>query len=396
LGEWLSSPKLANERMASLVKTGIVARIDQACAPNPATGPGWRDRVTTKITLTTHWRLTGIFLVVALGLGLGWGQSPQPQPIEPVADANAHATTPSVPQRSAAYANPDEYVISPEDVLTIYVFDVPELSRDYTVSTGGTITVPLLTRPVQAAGLTLNQFARSLEENFREPGVLSHPQVSVDVKQSRRSVVTVEGAVRTPQSVPVIGRTRLLSVLDQCGGLADDAGNTIKVTQGLRPRVDGRQGSLSVSSVVSLEVKKLMDTNDPTSSFEVWPGDRVSVEHAGVFYVLGEVNRPGGYNLKTAQEQVTVLQALAIAGDVTSVAKKDKVKIIRKDPKAPAGRMEVSLDVKNIINGRSPDPFLETNDILYVPASGPRRVGRTFTSSATSIVAGAGTVVYRR
>ena len=352
--------------------------------------------MTTKITLTTHWRLIGIFLVVALGLALGWGQSPQTQPIEPVADANAHATTPSVSQRSAAYANPDEYVISPEDVLTIYVFDVPELSRDYTVSTGGTITVPLLTRPVQAAGLTLNQFARSLEENFREPGVLSHPQVSVDVKQSRRSVVTVEGAVRTPQSVPVIGRTRLLSVLDQCGGLADDAGNTIKVTQGLRPRVDGRQGSLSVSSVVSLEVKKLMDTNDPTSSFEVWPGDRVSVEHAGVFYVLGEVNRPGGYNLKTAQEQVTVLQALAIAGDVTSVAKKDKVKIIRKDPKAPDGRVEMSLDVKNIINGRSPDPVLQTNDILYVPVSGPRRIGRTFTTSATAIAGGAGTVIYRR
>ena len=349
----------------------------------------------TITTFTPDLRPVGVFLVVALGFGLARGQSPQTQPVASVVGADTHAASPKVSPHSTEYANPDEYVISPEDVLSIYVFDVPELSRDYTVSTGGTITVPLLTKPVQAAGLTLNQFCRRLEESFREPGVLTHPQVSVDVKQSRRSVVTVEGAVRTPQSVPVIGRTRLLSVLDQCGGLADDAGNTVTVRQGLRGGASA-SGNSAAAPVVKLDVKKLMDTNDPISNFEVWPGDRVSVEHAGVFYVLGEVNRPGGYNLKTAQEQITVLQALAIAGDVTSIAKRDKAKIIREDPKAPDGRVEVSLNVKNIINGRSPDPVLQTNDILFVPVSGPKRVGRAFTSSATQIAGGAGTVIYRR
>ena len=286
-------------------------------------------------------------------------------------------------------------MISPEDILSVYVYDVPELSRDYVVGTAGRITVPLLTKPLQAAGLSLAQFSRLLEGSFRETGVLSHPQVSVDVKQSRRSVISVEGAVKNPQVVPVIGRTRLLSVLDQCGGLAEDAGNTVKVTQGSGHGTTV-PGNAPASSVVLLDAKKLMDTNDPTSSFEVWPGDRVSVEHAGVFYVLGEVNRPGGYNLKTAQEQVTVLQALAIAGDVTSIAKKNKAKIIRKDPKAPDGRLEVALNVKDIIAGRSPDQVLQTNDVLYVPVSGAKRVARTFAASATSIVGGAGTVIYRR
>jgi len=350
----------------------------------------------TTLTADLHLRSVGVFLVLALGLGLGWAQPPQTKPIAPVPGVDAHAPSSSVPKHSTEPANPDEYVISPEDVLSIYVFDVPELSRDYTVSTGGSITVPLLTKPAQAAGLTLNQFSRRLEDSFREPGVLTHPQVSVDVKQSRRSVVVVEGAVRTPQSVPVIGRTPLISVLDQCGGLADDAGNTIKVTQGFG-RNEAGTGNASSSSVFSIEVKKLMDTNDPTSSFEVWPGDRVSVEHAGVFYVLGEVGRPGGYNLKTAQEQVTVLEALAIAGDVTSIAKRDKAKIIRKDPKAPAGWREVALNLKAILAGRTPDPVLQTSDILYVPASGPKRLARTFTSSAQSIVSGAGTaVIYSR
>jgi len=337
-----------------------------------------------------------VSLICLAALGQAASQTVQPQAKASSPRAGSVVSSASVAPHPSNLANPDEYVISPEDVLSVYVFDVPELSRDYTVSTGGNITVPLLTKPVPAAGLTLNQFARKLEDSFREPGVLAHPQVSVDVHTSRRSVVAVEGAVRTPQAVPVIGRTRLISVLDQCGGLADDAANTIKVTRGLGRNESGVTNSPE-SSVISIDVKKLLDINDPTSRFEVWPGDRVAVEHAGVFYVLGEVNRPGGYNLKTAQEQVTVLQALAIAGDVTSVAKRDKAEIIRKDSKAPDGRVELTLNVKNIITGRSPDPVLQTNDILYVPASGPKRVLHTFTASATTVATTAGTaVVYRR
>jgi polysaccharide export outer membrane protein len=204
-------------------------------------------------------------------------------------------------------------------------------------------------------------------------------------------VISVEGAVKNPQAVPVFGRTTLRSVLDQCGGLAEDAGSTITVTRGTA-RTGGVGDGDSEGGAIHVDAKRLRDTSDPVSRFEVWPGDRVSVEHAGLFYVLGEVSRPGGYNLKTAQERVTVLEALAIAGDFTSVAKRDKARIIRKDPKAPDGLLEVALNVKAIIAGHSPDPVLQTNDILYVPGSGPRKVARTFTQSAVAIASGAGSV----
>jgi polysaccharide export outer membrane protein len=291
----------------------------------------------------------------------------------------------------------DEYVINPEDLLEVYVYDVPELSREYIVNSAGNVTVPLLPKPVPAAGLSPDQFARSLEQSFRQAGSLSRPQITVTVKQSRRSVVTVEGAVKTPQAVQVIGRTRLTAVLSQCGGLADDAGSFVTVTRGAEAPRDSSLASGSTGSVVSVELKKLMDGNDSTSQFEVWPGDRVSIDRAGVFYVLGEVNRPGGFNLKSADEQLTALQALAIAGDVTSVAKKGKVVIIRKDASAPGGRHEVPLDINGILGGKSPDPVLQANDILYVPASGGKKAMHAITSSATTIATGAGTaVVYRR
>ncbi len=352
--------------------------------------------MTTK--LSPSLRLIGIFLLVIPGLSLARGQSPQTNPNSsaPNSRADAPASPAVAQQRLADSVNPDDYVISPEDTLAIYVFDVPELSRDYLVSSSGTITVLLLTKPVRAAGLSLTEFAHNLEASFREFGVLTNPRVSVDVRQSRRSVVSVEGAVKNPLAVPVYGRTTLRSVLDQCGGLAEDAGNTITVTRGAARTGGGGDGGPE-DAVIHIEVKRLRDTSDPMSRFEVWPGDRVSAEHAGVFYVLGEVVRPGGYNLKTAQEQVTVLEALAIAGDFTSVAKKGKTKIIRKDPKAPDGLLEVALDVKAIIAGHSPDPVLQANDILYVPASGPKKAGRTFTQSAVSIVGGVGgAVTYAR
>jgi polysaccharide export outer membrane protein len=290
-----------------------------------------------------------------------------------------------------------DYVINPEDVLELYVYDIPELSRDYTVSSAGTVAVPLLPEPIQAAGLSPSQFAHALEESFRQSGALSRAQITVAVKQSRRSVVNVDGAVKTPQALPVIARTKLLYVLSQCGGLAEDHGITVTVSRGALARRDlGLEGGPVVPSV-TVDLKKLMDPSDPTSQLDVFPGDQVSVERAGIFYVLGQIGRPGGYNLRTAQEQVTILEALAIAGDVTVVAKSSKAMIIRKDPTAPSGRKEIALNLNDILAGRSPDQVLKNDDILYVPASGGKRALRTLAGVPASVVTGAaGVATYSR
>jgi polysaccharide export outer membrane protein len=210
-------------------------------------------------------------------------------------------------------------------------------------------------------------------------------------------MVNVAGAVKTPQAVPVIARTRLLYVLSQCGGLADDHGITVTVSRGALARHDLALEGGPVTPTMTVELKKLMDPNDPMSQLDVFPGDQVSVERAGIFYVLGQLNRPGGYNLRTAQEQVTILEALAIAGDVTPVAKPSKAMIIRKDPTAPSGRKEIALNLNDILAGRSPDQVLRNDDILYVPASGGKRALRTFAGLPASVATGAaGAATYSR
>ena len=166
--------------------------------------------------------------------------------------------------------------------------------------------------------------------------------------------MTVDGAVKNPLILSEIGRTKLVDILTQCGGLADDAGTPSRLR--VAPSLCGilpPEGGLATPTL-TLELKKVMDGSDPASMIAVWPGDRVSVERAGVYYVLGEVRTPGGYTLRNGHDELTVLRALALAGDVTSVAKKSKAMIIRKDPKAPQGREEIKLDLKSILTGTVP------------------------------------------
>ncbi len=337
-----------------------------------------------------------IVLAVAMGISGGLPATVEAQNASPSANQSFSQSTVQMPG-TVAIAPTGNTLIFPEDVLNLYVFDVPELSRDYAVSASGTITVPLLSKPVRAAGLSPEELARSLEESFRQSGRLSHPQITVVIQQSRRSIVTVEGAVRNPQAVPVTGPTPLISVLTQAGGRSDDAGTAVTVRRGEDALHDLAQRGADASPIVKVGFKELLDPNDPTSKFKVWPGDRVSVERAGLFYVLGQVGRPGGYNLKSADEQVSVLQALALAGDVTALANSGKAMIIRKDPKAPEGRQEIALNLKSMLHGSSPDRSLQADDILYIPASGGKKALRAVGGiGMTTATAAAGSAVYTR
>ncbi len=161
-------------------------------------------------------------------------------------------------------------------------------------------------------------------------------------------------------------------------------GTNVTITRGpLALRDLAAEGGVATPTL-TIELKKVMDVSDPASTIAVWPGDRVSVERArpDVYYVLGEVRSPGGYTLKKGHEELTVLRALALAGDATGVAKKSKAMIIRKDPKGPQGREEIKLDLKSILVGKSPDPKLQADDILFVPGSNGKKALHTLDECA--------------
>jgi polysaccharide export outer membrane protein len=105
------------------------------------------------------------------------------------------------------------------------------------------------------------------------------------------------------------------------------------------------------------------------------------VQRAGIVYVVGGVNRAGGFVLSNDQEQMTVLKAIALAGNFTREAMPAKAVIIRNAPDAPGGRQEVRVDLKKVLSNRALDQQLLASDILYVPESGVKRTLDTVFSS---------------
>jgi polysaccharide biosynthesis/export protein len=343
-------------------------------------------------------------VALAIQLGNPGNATAQDSTVPPAPDKSDVSAPPVIPRGAAgSLSGPmspgiaGEFPIHRGDGLSVIVFGEPQLSCECAVGPTGKIILPLL-KPVDAEGLTTTQLSELVATRLQEAGILRYPHVTVTIRSAPSSVVTVQGAVRNPQSVPVVGQARLLSVLSQAGGLADDAGDTAKIYSArFLPRSVGPHVGAGRESV-TVNVNKLLDDSDPSQNVDVFPGDRVAVERAGMFYVLGEVNRPGGYNLKSADEQLTVLNALAIAGDLTSVAKRKHVVILRKDAKAAGARDEIKVNIKAVLNRREPDPKLVANDILYVPASGPKRAARAATGTVLGVAGGltTGLVFYRR
>jgi polysaccharide export outer membrane protein len=120
---------------------------------------------------------------------------------------------------------------------------------------------------------------------------------------------------------------------------------------------------------------------------DLYPGDRVTVPHAGIVYVVGAVNRPGGFPIKTS-DGMTVLQALAMAEDAKTTAIKSKALIIRPNPKAPEGHDQIPVNLSMVLKGQERDKLMLADDILYVPDSASKRALQKGAEAALSVATG--------
>jgi len=281
------------------------------------------------------------------------------------------------------------YLIGPEDVLTIDVFDVPELSKlDVQVGNDGSISVPLL-GSVKAAGLTQRQLRDKLAKEWGEK-YLQKPQVSLFIKEFKSRPVSVVGSVEKPGEYYLTGRRTLVEVLAMAGGLAKGgaaAGKEVSVERptgfGDLPQVDGLRQT--APDRVSIELKKLIYNQDRDLNLEIEPFDIVSVSRAGVVYLVGAFTRPGGYVLDN-KDSVSVLEAVAMAQGTDPNARTSKASIIRRSSSGATSMLP--LDLKKVLQGKSPDTTLAANDILFVPTNAAKTVGRQSLPTILGIVSG--------
>lgn len=339
----------------------------------------------------------------------------------------SNATTPSDPQQMGTAdtsndrisqlalvqaAKKTDYVLDSGDLLGIEVFDVPELSRDVRISESGLISLPLLPVRVHAAGLTAFQLQDKLAELLAANGLVSNPQITIEVKERHGQPITVVGAVRTPMVIQAVRQMTLLEVLSRAGGIADDAAGQILVTHAPSPAVlenaaadagqateltaeagaepataaDPELSAAGEALTVRVSLSDLLDTGDPQYNLALRGGDVVSVPRAGIVYAVGAVQRPGGFVMANDRQQLTVLKLLALSGGLTSTAKKKNAVIIRQS--AEADQRQVPIDLESILAFKTEDPLLLQSDILFVPNSSGKQVMGRIAQTALGLASG--------
>jgi polysaccharide export outer membrane protein len=303
----------------------------------------------------------------------------------------------------AQSARQGDYVIGPGDLLGVEVFDVPELSRDVRVSETGFVAIPLVPVRVQASGLTPFQFQDKLAELLQVNGLVSHPQVTVTVKEQHSEPITVIGAVRTPLTIQAVHQMSLLQVLSQAGGIADDAGSKVLITR--KPlAAQGENNAIAAvaagttksaanpppaaQNIITIDLNDLLDSGDPKYNIPLLGGDVVSVPRAGVVYAVGAVQHPGGFVMQSDRQQLTVLKVVSLAGGLMSTAKPGNAVILRQ-ASGTQQRQQLPVDVKKILTLKSEDIPLRQNDILYVPDSTGKHALRRTAEVAIAIASGA-------
>ena len=312
--------------------------------------------------------------------------------------------TQAAKQELASGLAANEYRIGPNDLVEIHIFEASELNSKLRVSASGEITMPLL-GTVQAGNLTAHDLEGVLESRLRE--YIKDPHVGVFVSAMESHPVSVLGAVKKPGVFQVRGPKSVLEMLSMAEGLADDAGDAVLVMRGAgadagtnselasgAPSEDGLQKtdqhppapqtntSLNPSAheqTIRINLKELLQSEDPRLNVAVYPGDILKVVRAGVVYVVGEVKKPGGFILKN-NERMSVLKAIALAEGLTPTSAKGAARIIKSEQGGQ--REEIPINLGKILAGKQPDPTLSSADIVFVPNS----AGKTATYKGSQAV----------
>jgi polysaccharide export outer membrane protein len=281
------------------------------------------------------------------------------------------------------------YVLGADDVIAVKVLDLEDTSSpSIRIDPSGHISLPLLGR-VEAGGLTVEMLEAELSKRLKT--YVHEPVVAVSVVEYRSQPVSVIGAVNQAGVHQLEGRKTLIEILAKAGGLRPEAGNTIKITRqvewGAIPLSTAVTDPTGRFSVAEVSLKDIMQATNPGENIQILPNDVITVPRAPLVYIVGEVNKPGGFTLQE-RASISGLQALAMAEGFTNVASRHNAVIIRQSQ--GADRIEIPVNLNDILQGKKQDVELLPDDIFFVPTNVTKnafvKVMQTALTAATSAV----------
>jgi polysaccharide biosynthesis/export protein len=338
----------------------------------------------------TNNKVRSVGLVVLLGALAANGQQTA---------SNARATTSTAATTSAVVKTGcgnqvrSTYLLGPEDELQISGPELEDVAnKTMRIDGEGDIQVPLVGR-VHVAGLTVQQ--AETEINKRLSKYIKNPQAALDVKDLRSQPASIAGEVNSPGIHQVEGRKTLLEMISMAGGTKPDAGYRIRITRevewGCIPLPGATLDASGRFSVAQVSLKDIIEAKNPEENIQILPHDVITVPKAELVYVTGAVKKSGGFILGENQT-MSVLQALSLAEGLGTAPDTRHAKISRLEA-GKDQRVEIPVDLKSILQGKSKDVPMEGSDILFVPDSTGRKVALRVMEAA--IQTGTGLAIYR-
>ena len=227
----------------------------------------------------------------------------------------------------ASGAAVSDYVVGPQDVLTITSYDQPDLSGRFAVEADGTFTYPLIGRVI-AGGLSLRALEMQLKKRLKDEGFFNDPQVTVAIETYKSQKLFVVGEVRTPGTYPLSGQMTLVEALARAGStLPTASGEAIIVHAGAAGASAAVVPSEGGGENITRVDLKTLQSGALEENAVLRDGDTLFVPRAESVYVFGQVKNPGAYALQ--QKNTTVLQALSLAGGLTDLGSTTRIRIVR-------------------------------------------------------------------
>lgn len=237
----------------------------------------------------------------------------------------------------------NDYLMGTGDVLRITVYGQPDLTTEARVGENGNITFPLIGE-IKLAGRSPAQGETEISQRLSKGGFILKPFVSLNVVQYRSQQISVLGRVNRPGKFTLEKISRMTDALALAGGIIIDGADTVTL-------VRTRDGKPEYSDI---DVIALFKEGGEASNVLIQDGDILNVARQHVFYIYGEVQRPGAFRL---EQNMSVVQALTMGGGVTARGTQRGIKILRRD----TGGMQK-------LDAQLADP-VKRDDVIYVKES---------------------------
>jgi len=337
---------------------------------------------------------TMVLVALVAFSGLASAQTRQQPQIKPPAQTGGEPTTmPNV------LVSPDEdYRIGPRDVIEVSIEDAPELSKVFEVRADGTFLMPYLNR-LKALGKTPDELSQEITDGLRGK-YLKDPHVRVAVKQFNSRSFFILGAVKKPGVYQIEGKPSLLKLITIAGGPSENHGSVAFIIRELKKKQAAGMGAdtrvRQVATPAQNPTPQPADLKTDTeeepeydvqtvningmfrgmgvSQIHLEPGDTVNIPVADIFFVAGEVNAPGQFQMT---DGTTLRQAMALAQGTTFNAAGGDGVIFRTDL-ATGHREEIKVNIGDVMKNKKPDILLQANDVVLVPNSKTKTIGNAF------------------